>query len=179
MGGQCHSELVKGRSLDDLRSTTFQNAGNAHAADRGTVHDQYGYVFEVAFGHLILWGDFKGDFEPESRSEIFTTDDPDIAPHHGNQTAANGKAKPGSAKPARGGIVGLAKGLKQAFRLFLRQTDAGVFHFKADGNEVAVLSGQRGFKRHMAVLGKFHGVAQQVQQNLAQLVLLLFLSLWV
>jgi hypothetical protein len=74
----------------------------------------------------------------------------------------------GAAVFAGGRGVGLHVGLEQVLLLFAAHADAGVAHIEAQGRSAALLLDAGDADRHFAVFGELDGVAEQVDQHLAQ-----------
>ena len=106
----------------------------------------------------------------ENRTLARCAVDLDQSAHHLHQLLADGKAESGAAITARGCGAALLEYLEQALLRFLRYADAGVPHRYAD----ARVSGRGGVRvdahryLHLAFLGELDGVADQVDQYLAQ-----------
>ena len=90
----------------------------------------------------------------------------DFPAHQRNQVAADGESQPGAAIAAGGGAVRLGEGRKDARLLVQRQPDAGVDDMKAQAGPLVGRLADRNTKRDAARVGKFNGVADQVQQYL-------------
>ena len=88
--------------------------------------------------------------------------------HGADQALGNGQAKPRSAIFARRRAVGLGKLGEQAPELFRRHADAGIFDVAATVTSRIVILNSNDAQTHMAVLGEFDGIAQQVDQDLAE-----------
>ena len=89
-----------------------------------------------------------------------------VAAHHAGKLARDGKAQAGAAEALRGRGVGLGEFLEQ-FRLLLgRHADAGVGDGELDEAR-AVARPARG-KLHLARVGELAGIAEQIEQDLAQ-----------
>ena len=79
------------------------------------------------------------DTEPEFAPLAQFASDTNVAPHQADQTAADGQAKSGSAKPAAGGGVGLGEGIEDVGLLLGRNADPGVAHPKQQGGHAVLL----------------------------------------
>ncbi len=80
--------------------------------------------------------DTKSGGEPEAGTLARGAFNTDRAAHQFRQILADGQAQAGSAILAGGGTVSLLETLKQARPLILRETDAGVLHFKSKHHEI-------------------------------------------
>ena len=116
--------------------------------------------------------------------------DPNLATHEGTEPLADGETKAGAAIFARGGGVDLREQLEQQLPFFLRDADAGVPHGDLDAagfgqggcrtgcggwhSAGTLVRAGRGHLRrgHLdgdaAAGGEFHGVVQEVDDDLAQ-----------
>src|SRR5260370_10231885 len=90
------------------------------------------------------------------------------SPHQLHQARADRKAKSGASVFSRGGPIGLAEGFEDQLLLFGRDPNAGIAHGEAEsaGGRIACVASN--VNRHFASLCEFDGVADQVQQDLAQ-----------
>ena len=87
-----------------------------------------------------------------------------VAAHQATERPCDGEPEAGAAKTARGGGIGLRKPLEQLIQLLGRHADAGVRHGKLERVAIAPCP-----QRNLAILGELGGVADQVQQALAEL----------
>ena len=94
--------------------------------------------------------------------------DTDDAAHLLHQPLADRQPQPGAAVFARGGAVGLMKRLEQAGDFIRRHADAAVLHFDQQHTGRGVLFLQANAHRHRAFLGELDGIADEIEQHLAQ-----------
>ena len=94
--------------------------------------------------------------------------DRDLAAQHPAELPGDRQAEPGAAVVARGRGFGLGERLKQLAELRLGHADAGIRDLELE--PVALVPGQpSGGERDRALLGELGGIAQQIEQVLAQL----------
>ena len=99
----------------------------------------------------------------------------DRPPHQPHQSPGNRQAQTGTAKTARGRILGLGERLEQS-RLHLRvDADAVIAHHQIQPGPPVFLRGRYPVKPHAdladalrIVPGELDGIAAQIEQNLAQ-----------
>ena len=106
---------------------------------------------------------FQPGSEPETTPVArfaFCTDGP---AHELCQFARDGQAEPRAAVAARGGVVGLFKGIEQARQRFGGDADAVVFNSEAELHIVIALGQFLQAQSDLALLGKFHGIAGVVE----------------
>ena len=84
----------------------------------------------------------------------------------GGQPADDGQTQPGALQPLAG-AGGAGVFLEDAGALGLRHAGPGVAHRQAQHRPIA-LAGLVRFQQDAANLGEFHGIAGQVEQDLAQ-----------
>ena len=96
--------------------------------------------------------------------------DADLAAHQLDQLLADGQAEAGAAVPARGGAVGLREALEDAACLLRRDADAGVGDRRSAGSARPRSVSRRAVDatHDLAALGELDGVADEVDQHLAQ-----------
>ena len=97
-----------------------------------------------------------------------TSDDVDLPAHGLDQAAADGQPKPRAPEAAADGGIGLGEGAEQALLMLAADPDAGVDDFDkgADppGRRRRLLADAHG---DFARLGELDGVAEQIEQDLA------------
>lgn len=98
--------------------------------------------------------------EPEQAAFARFTLHPNLAAHELDELRADGQTQARAAVFARGGAVGLREGLKQALLCRRRNADTGVGDLDTDGDRVAALFERSGAQHHLALFGKFYGVAR-------------------
>src|SRR3989441_5932423 len=145
------------------------------------VNDQYCRSARRYFGNTLcldhLWGlmflllgrnnDCR---QPDSERGAFAdlALDRDLSAHHLAEVPRDGQPKPAAAVLARRGSVSLREGLEQLAPLLRRQANAAVADPK-DEMSRAVGPLPRDPQRDGSLVGKFAGVAEQVEQRLADL----------
>ncbi len=90
----------------------------------------------------------------------------DVAAHHARKLAADGEAQSSAAETLRCRGIGLSEFLEQLGLLLRRHSDAGIEHGELD--PLAFIDHLAYPQRHLALLGEFAGIAQQVEQDLPQ-----------
>ena len=93
--------------------------------------------------------------------------DRNVAAHLLHDLATDGEAKAGATEPPRGRTVRLGEGMEQRFLLLGRHADAGVAHRQLQPHP-AIMLGRRQADGDGAFLGKFDGIAHQVEHHLAE-----------
>src|SRR5580698_9152018 len=114
----------------------------------------------------LLPSELRG--KPEARTLPRRAFHADAAAHALNQLPADGQSKPGSSVFARCRAIGLHKRLEQLRLGLPGDADTGVLNFKAHQHIGRRLLLARHADRHLAGVGKFDGVADEVGQDLAQ-----------
>jgi hypothetical protein len=109
-------------------------------------------------------GDVKGRFEPELGALAQLSTDPDLAAHGLGQGGDDGQPEARAAQLGGVGDVGLDESLEDPLASLGRDAGAGV----GDGEADAAAFHGGGCEQHAAGLGELHGVAGEVQQDLAQ-----------
>ena len=123
--------------------------------------------------HLLLVGvDLRRQADREGRARAEGALDPDRAAHALDEGAGDGEAEAGAAELARGRFVGLGEALEQPADLLLGQADAGVGDGEAHPVGPGLPEAPHG-QNDVPVLRELGGVADQVDQRLAQLQLVL------
>ena len=136
----------------------------------GDLLDAGGDAFRL---HLLLVGvDLGGQADREGRALAEGALDADRAAHALDEGAGDGEPEAGAAELARGRFVGLREALEQPADLLLGQADAGIGDGKAQPvGPVLPFAPHR--ERDLALFREFGRVADQVDQRLAQLQLIL------
>ena len=125
---------------------------------------------------LARIGQLQRQGEPEGAALARAGLDADLPAHQLDQTLADGEPQARATKAPRGGLVGLAEGLKQSRDLLGAQADAGVAHRETQpppvlvgrsGRFVGPLQRPHG-QPHRAAVGELDRVADQVVQHLPQ-----------
>src|SRR3954471_18242095 len=93
---------------------------------------------------------------------------PDFAIHHLDQAFGNGEAEPGTAVLSRGRCVGLRKRLKQPSTLLGCHAYPSVTDREFELHAICELLLYAGSYEHLAALGEFDRVADQVDEDLAE-----------
>ena len=149
---------VGGHIVDDQNLTT--RAVVAHHGRKGFIG-----LFDGA-KHRI--GRRHPQIKPEQAALAQLALQPDLAPHHAHQLAGDGQAQ-ARASGAAGAVPSLLEGLKNSVLIFGGQAHARVLYFKTQ----AVTSARRAAhgrdaQAHLALGRELDGIAQQVEQHLAQ-----------
>lgn len=94
----------------------------------------------------------------------------DMASHEGGELAGNGEAEAGAPVLAADGIIDLGKLLKELVLFFRGNADARIADGKGQPNGIGSVGEWEGvyLKEDLAGLGKFNGISDQVDEDLAQ-----------
>ena len=123
---------------------------------------------EVGGGGIYLT---HGDVKRESGALGYFAFDRDNPTHHLAKVLADGQPQPRAPIAARRRIIRLGEGAKQNFNLLTCHTNPCIAHAKMKnfggwgGGEANFAHGRQ---RNSAIVGEFGGVAEQIEQNLAQ-----------
>ncbi|OEZ48764.1 hypothetical protein DUGA6_63190 [Duganella sp. HH105] len=90
------------------------------------------------------------------------------APHQLHQLFGDRQSQAGAAVLAGGGAVGLREGIENARARFAGDADAGIVHFETQADGLRILVHHGHLDRDLAAVGELDGVAQQVEDDLAQ-----------
>ena len=162
------------RSLGDRRDDVRRSAiGDDRAGDRLGFDGVLRKDHHVAAGKcndasIRVLGAGCRDFEMEFRADAQFAGDADGAAHGGDDPLGNGEAEAGAAMLARRRAVGLFEFLENAIEIVGRDAGAGVAHREADGRLGAGRRRHRHVDQHAAAVGELDGVADQIEQQLAQ-----------
>jgi len=134
--------------------------------------DRHSTWFEVGtkLASLICqaWFELRG--ETRSGAAAGLAFDPDAAPHHGHQSAADCKAEASATILSRSAPVTLREGLEHGCLFLLRYSNARVadaeFNQKRAGR--GLRRSHRNGQRDLTAFGEFNGIAKKIQQHLAQ-----------
>ncbi len=105
---------------------------------------------------------------PEAGTDCLTTFNADFSSYQPDQLLDNSQSEARPAIPARGRAIGLGKGIKEVRLGLRRNADPSALHGKVE----EIVRSFFDFDTHLSVGGKFHGIAEQIAENLAQ-------SVWV
>src|SRR5439155_12377418 len=92
----------------------------------------------------------------------------DTAGHRLDQLLRDGRPEPGAAEAARGGLVCLREALEDFGLRFGRDADAGVADREFQAHLLSRLALRRDVHRDATLLGELERVADQIDQDLAQ-----------
>src|ERR1700693_1159719 len=93
---------------------------------------------------------------------------PNLTIHHCHQLLGDRKSQPGAAVFARGGTVGLTKGLKEARLCLWRNAYAGVLNIKAHYRVCFRLAFFKNLNNDLPCLSEFDGVPDEIREDLTQ-----------
>ena len=110
------------------------------------------------------------EIEPEQAAFAGAAVDPDVAAHQAHQLAADREPEAGAAEPALR-LADLLERAEDAVDLVGRDADAAVFDFETQRGLRSAASDASHAQSHLAAVGEFHRVAEQVEQHLAQALL--------
>jgi hypothetical protein len=93
--------------------------------------------------------------------------DPELAAHQLHQPARDGETEPRAPVAASGGAIGLRERVEDQPLRVGGDSDAGVAHGDVQNDAIRARDPGRDEHRHFAALGELDGVADQVEQHLA------------
>lgn len=156
-----------------FRAPVFQLALQDAPIDLHVVHDQNSRRLPWGIA-LVRWsigrrlGARQG--EPEGRSGSGRALDADLPSHQPHQLFADRQPQSRAAELARRGRIGLAELVEQRRLFVLWNSDARVRHRHAHSSLIGLMRERRDARhghQHMAGAGEFEGVADEVEQHLA------------
>ncbi len=166
--------LVAGRRGCRLAAPGAQVVAEGTAGGAVAVHDQ-----DAQAAHLVgaretrrrRAGDaVEGQPHVEGAAPPHLTLHADGPAHHVHELAADGQAQPRAFLAAPRAAVGLPEGLEDAGLVLRRDPDAGVADPEPQPVVLVLLPLLVGQDHHLALLGELHGIAQQIDEDLAQAV---------
>ena len=154
------------------RAQGLQHAGSDQTIGGVVLDQQDAQAGEQGAVGLVILRDRLGaglrlDLQPEGRAFAQLTLEADLAAHHVGQAPADGQAQARAAEPAGGRAVALPEALEQLPARLLADTDAGVVDLETQA-ELVIDPLAREPCDNAALQGELHGIAQQVEQGLAQ-----------
>src|SRR5262249_21604326 len=93
---------------------------------------------------------------------------PNLTAHHLNQTGRDSQPQASSTILSSCGVIGLGERLEDQFLLFWGNPDSSIIHSEVQGDHLLLLD--LAFHRHsnLTFLGKFDGVTNEIDYDLAQ-----------
>ena len=113
-------------------------------------------------------GQWQRNGETEGRADAQRAVEVNLTAHQSDQPAGNRQAQTGAAKLARRRPVGLLKGVENPRLRIGRDTDPLVTHGEIQRQRIGRSGALADRQRHLALLGKFDGIAHQIEQDLLQ-----------
>ena len=174
-GGGGEPELVQGAGGGVGggvgRMPAFEGVVENFAVGGVVVDDQHPATGERAVEEFGRWrrrGGGEGDGDPENGSFAGGADDTDGAAHQLGQAAGDGQPQAGATEAAGGGAVGLDEALEEIGLVRGGDADAGVLNLDAQVVGVGPVGDGQDAQDDLALFGELDGVAQQVEDDLAQ-----------
>ena len=125
-------------------------------------------VVDVEFARGAHADGLNRDREMESRAHTDFALDPHLAAHQFGKMSANCQPQARPAETPRAGSIRLLERLENVFEFVLRYADARVLHREVDFPVVLFQPAAGSGEQNTASRRKFYGIAEQVDQDLAQ-----------
>ena len=160
------AQQIKGDFLVDFVVLRNQHAAPAMAG----IEQALGFIAGERDQCLLLGqvAPLQAGGEPELAAAARGADQTGFATHQPGQPTGDGQPETGATEPAGGRIVGLLEGFENACLFRLGDAGAGVGDGKAHQQFVAAGFHQPGSEHDAAALGEFDGIAQVIEQDLAE-----------
>jgi NADPH2:quinone reductase len=169
VSGQVKIRIDRRYALADAAQShrDLERQGNCSAVPCGAAPERQSSASGGAWGRREL------QLEAEGGADARLAFDADLAVHQADEALHDGQAQARAAVAPCDAAVGLREGVEDLPNLVARHADAGVVHSHAQAQPVGAVSfahqfGHRDFDAHLAALGEFERVADQVDQHLAQ-----------
>ncbi len=166
--------LFQGPDRAELHAFAEQHVRQRAADHRVVIAQQHAHRARErqgrAYLHRILAGADERQLEMEAAARARRALDTDLAAHQPHQFAADREAEPGATVATGGGAVGLREGIEDLLLGGGIDTDPGVRDLEGQVQMDAIVLGERDADPDLAAFGELDGVAEQVEQHLAEVV---------
>ena len=161
----------------DVHPGAGQEAAQQFSVALDIIHDQYfqsghggmdqaGSAFNIPLEQGVFGDDFDRQAYAEATALVEFTAQADVAPKQRNQVFADGQAEPITFRNCLSGLA-LFESIKNDLLIFCLHADAGVINTDQQNAVLRFFADEIHLEGNPALVGKFEGIGQQVDADLA------------